>query len=155
LSLNRRLSARSLLLAGAIGAALVAGPAAHADDVLGQAVGKDLQQAQSALAAKSYEKAMAAVDAADAVKGKTDYESYTIAQMRAAVAAQSGNVAAATKAYDVLINSSRTPKAAKGQMLMAQATMAYGAKNYAAAIPPTERYLHEPILRRLPNSPSW
>ncbi|WP_215767336.1 hypothetical protein [Gluconobacter cerinus] len=143
LSLNRRLSARSLLLAGAIGAALVAGPAAHADDVLGQAVGKDLQQAQSALAAKSYEKAMAAVDAADAVKGKTDYESYTIAQMRAAVAAQSGNVAAATKAYDVLINSSRTPKAAKGQMLMAQATMAYGAKNYAAAIPPTERYLHE------------
>ncbi|EHH67091.1 outer membrane protein assembly factor BamD [Gluconobacter morbifer] len=142
LSLNRHLSPRNFLLAGALGLVTLTG-SAHAADVLGQAVGKDLQQAQSALGAKSYGKAMAAVDAADAVKGKTDYESYTIAQMRAAVAAQSGDTAAAIKAYDVLINSPRTPKAAKGQMLMAQASMAYGAKNYAAAIPPTERYLRE------------
>ncbi len=142
LSLYRRLSARNLLLAGVFGIAALAG-SAHADDVLGQAVGKDLQQAQSALASKNYAKAMEAVDAADAVKGKTDYEAYTTAQMRAAIAAQSGNTDAAIKAYDVLINSSRTPKAAKGQMLMAQATMAYSAKQYARAIPATERYLKE------------
>nr|WP_301271895.1 hypothetical protein [Gluconobacter albidus] len=142
MSLYRRLSARNLLLAGVFGIAALAGYA-HADDVLGQAVGKDLQQAQSALASKNYAKAMEAVDAADAVKGKTDYEAYTTAQMRAAIAAQSGNTDAAIKAYDVLINSSRTPKAAKGQMLMAQATMAYSAKQYARAIPATERYLKE------------
>ncbi len=141
-SLYRRLSARNLLLAGVFGIAAFAS-SAQADDVLGQAVGKDLQQAQSALASKNYTKAMEAVDAADGVKGKTDYETYTTAQMRAAIAAQSGNTDAAIKAYDVLINSARTPKATKGQMLMAQATMAYSAKQYARAIPATERYLRE------------
>ncbi|MBS1062742.1 hypothetical protein WH240_08710 [Gluconobacter wancherniae] len=141
LTRHRFLSPRNLLLAGALGITLAGN--ASADDVLGQAVGKDLQQAQSALVSKNYAKAMSGVDAADAVKGKTDYEAYTIAQMRAAIAAQSGNVAAATKAYDVLINSPRTPKAAKGQMLMAQASMAYGAKDYAHAVPPAQRYLNE------------
>lgn len=133
-------SARLLLMAGVMGACFVCGTA-RADDVLSPAVGKDLQQAQSALGTKSYAKAMAAVDAADAEKGKTEYDSYTIAQMRAAVAAQSGDTQAAIKAYGVLIASSRTPKAAKSQMLLAQATMAYGAKDYDQAITATRAYL--------------
>ncbi|NVN05420.1 hypothetical protein HW509_07395 [Asaia spathodeae] len=116
-------------------------PAAYAEDQLSAKVGKPLQEAQSALGAKNYAKAMAAVDAADALPGKTEYEKYTIAQMRAAVAASSGDVAAASKAYDVLIASSRTPAAAKQQMLMANATMAYNAKDYAHAVPAIERYL--------------
>lgn len=116
-------------------------PAAHAADELSAKVGKPLQQAQSALSAKNYAKAMSAVNAADAVSGKTDYETYTVAQMRAAVAAQSGDVAAASKAYDVLIASPRTPGAAKHQMMMANATMAYNAKDYARAVTAIERYL--------------
>lgn len=116
-------------------------PAAYAQDQLSAKVGKPLQEAQTALGAKNYAKAMSAVDAADALPGKTDYEKYTIAQMRAAVAASSGDVAAASKAYDVLIASSRTPAAAKQQMMMANATMAYGAKDYAHAVPAIERYL--------------
>lgn len=45
-------------------------PLAHAADTLGPDVGKALMQAQSALAAHNYPKAMAAVDAADAVKAR-------------------------------------------------------------------------------------
>ncbi|AOX20539.1 tetratricopeptide repeat protein [Kozakia baliensis] len=139
---------RAALFAGALLAAPVVLPVlpvvggiAHAADELSAKVGKPLQQAQTALAAKNYAKAMASVNEADAISGKTEYESYTIAQMRAAVAAQSGDVAAASKAYDVLINSSRTPAAAKKQMMMAEATMAYNAKDYAHAVPAIERYI--------------
>jgi len=137
------LVASSLLAASSfvpvIGSSLVT--VAHAEDQLSAKVGKPLQDAQTALGAKNYAKAMSAVNTADAVPGKTDYEKYTIAQMRAAVAASSGDVAAASKAYDVLIASPRTPAAAKQQMLMANATMAYNAKDYAQAVPAIERYL--------------
>lgn len=118
-------------------------PAAKAEDVLGADVGKALQQAQSALSAHDYAKAMAAVNAADAVKGKSDYESYTITQMRAAVATQGGQLGEATAAYDKLIASARTPKETKHQMLMSEATMAYTAKNYPSAIKAIERYQKE------------
>lgn len=137
------LVASSLLAASSfvpqMGASIVT--AAHAEDQLSAKVGKPLQDAQTALGAKNYAKAMSAVNAADAIPGKTEYEKYTIAQMRAAVAASSGDVAAASKAYDVLIASPRTPAAAKQQMLMANATMAYNAKDYAQAVPAIERYM--------------
>ncbi|MDR6183632.1 hypothetical protein [Asaia bogorensis] len=137
------LVASSLLAASSfvpvIGSSLVT--IAHAEDQLSAKVGKPLQEAQTALGAKNYAKAMSAVNAADAIPGKTEYEKYTIAQMRAAVAASSGDVAAASKAYDVLIASPRTPAAAKQQMLMANATMAYNARDYAHAVPAIERYL--------------
>ncbi|AXY21785.1 MULTISPECIES: tetratricopeptide repeat protein [Komagataeibacter] len=113
----------------------------HAADVLGQKVGTSLQQAQTALAAHKYPQAMAAIDAADAVTGKTEYESYTIEQMRAAVAAQSGNVPAAISAYDKLIASSRTPAATKEQMALAEGSMAFTAKDYPQAIAVTEKYI--------------
>lgn len=137
---------RVALLASAIfcmPACLSASSAALAEDVLGPKVGKSLQAAQTALSGHNYDKAMAAVNEADAVSGKTDYETYTINQMRAAVAAQSGDVAAASAAYDKLIASPRTPKAAKAQMLMAEATMAYTAKDYPHAVTGIERYLKE------------
>ncbi|GAN69771.1 tetratricopeptide repeat protein [Acetobacter orleanensis] len=118
-------------------------PAAQAEDVLGADVGKALQQAQSALSAHDYTKAMAAVNAADAVKGKSDYESYTITQMRAAVATQGGQLGEATAAYDKLIASPRTPTETKHQMLMSEATMAYTAKNYPSAIKAIQRYQKE------------
>ncbi|MDG6094293.1 hypothetical protein LOC54_04070 [Acetobacter sp. AN02] len=139
---SSRLS-RLLLIAGVSLSSLALPSVSRADDVLSQKVGKPLQDAQTALAAHNYQKAMAAVNAAAALPGKTDYETYTIAQMRAAVAAQSGDVAAASSAYDVLIASPRTPKAAKAQMMQAEATMAYNAKDYAKAVPAIERYLKQ------------
>lgn len=147
---------RTIMMASAFGLAAFAAPlhapstvggalvsTALADDTLGQEVGSHLQKAQTALAAHKLSQAMDAVDAADNVKNKSSYESYVIAQMRAAVAAQSGNATAAIKAYDVLINSSRTPQASKKQMLMAQASMAYSAHDYANAARAAARYSHD------------
>lgn len=118
-------------------------PVAYAADTLGQPVGTALQQAQTALAAHDYAKALAAVNQADAVKGKSAYEDYTIAQMRAAVASQAGNVAEATAAYEKLIASPRTPHNLKNQMLMSEGTMAYNAKDYPKAALAIQRYLKE------------
>lgn len=136
---------RGMLFAGAVTALplsvfLMTQPA-QAADVLGEKVGKNLQTAQSALAAHKYPEAMAAVNAAEAVSGKTDYESYTIDQMRAAVAAQSGNVPEAISAYDKLIASPRTPAATKEQMVQAEAGMAYTAKDYTRAAQVAEKYI--------------
>ncbi|MXV36965.1 MULTISPECIES: hypothetical protein [unclassified Saccharibacter] len=147
---------RTVLMASAFGLAAFVAPhhapfngggalvsTAYAEDALGQDVGGHLQQAQKALSAHNLSQAMEAVDAADAVKNKSSYEAYVIAQMRAAVAAQSGNASAALKAYDVLINSARTPAASKKQMLMAQASMAYSARDYASAAKAAARYTHD------------
>lgn len=131
-----------LLLVAGVTFSTFAVPAVAAD-VLNRTVGQDLQAAQNALGAHNYKGAMAQVDKAAAVSGRSDYDDYTIAQMRAAIAAQSGDASAAIKAYDVLIASPRTPKATKGQMLMAEATMAYGAKDYATAVAASQRYLKE------------
>ncbi|MCX5616094.1 hypothetical protein NQF87_03780 [Bombella sp. TMW 2.2559] len=116
---------------------------AQAEDELGPDVGRQLQQAQAALASHHAAKALEFVNAADAVPGRSDYERYVIAQMRAAAASQAGNVPAALEAYDTLIRDSRTTPAARQQMLMAQASLAYGAHDYAAAAQAASRYLQE------------
>lgn len=116
---------------------------AQADDQLGQDVGRQLQQAQAALASHHAAKALDFVNAADAVAGKSDYESYVIAQMRAAAASQAGNVPVALKAYETLIRNSRTTPATRQQLLIAQASLAYGARDYDAAAQAARRYLQE------------
>ncbi|MCX8667335.1 hypothetical protein J3T99_06900 [Acetobacteraceae bacterium B3987] len=116
---------------------------AQADDELGPDVGKQLQQAQSALAAHQPGRALEFVNAADAVTKKSDYESYVINQMRAAAASQAGNVPVALKAYDALIKSNRTAPAARQQMLMAQASLAYSTRDYATAANAASHYLRE------------
>ena len=132
----------------------VAQPVAHAaETTLSAGVATALQQAQTALAGHKYDLAMSAVNKADAIKGNSEYDTYVIAQMRAAVASQTGNLAAATAAYDKLIASPRTTKAAKEQMLMSEATMAYKAGNYPATIQAIQRYQHDygnsPVLDTL------
>lgn len=115
--------------------------AEEAEDTLSQDVGKSLQQAQTALAAHQMAKAMSFVNAANAVSTKSAYDTYVIAQMRAAVASQMGNVPVALKAYDMLINNERTQDDARKQMLLAQASMAYTARNYAASAQAAAHYL--------------
>ncbi|WP_196424744.1 tetratricopeptide repeat protein [Bombella sp. ESL0378] len=116
---------------------------AYAEDELGQEVGKPLQQAQAALDAHHPAQALEFIKRADAVPTKTAYESYVIAQMRAAAASQAGDVPTALKAYDVLITNERTAPATRHQMLMAQASLAYGAHDYPSAARAASRYLRE------------
>ncbi len=131
------------LLGGSVlaGAASVALPApAHAQETLRPAVGRPLQQAESDMRRRAFPKAMAELDAADAVRDKTPYESYVIAQLRAAIAQQSGNLAASISADDALIASPRTAEPEKVRLLMAEAGLAYTAHDYPAAVTALERY---------------
>ena len=135
------------LLSGSILAAscaatvsLVAPTPAQAQEALRPEVGKPLQRAQAALRARQFPQAMAAVNAAEAVPGKTPNETYVIAQMRAAVAQSSGNVGESINADDALIASSRTTGAEKVRLLMAEASLAYTAHDYARTITALERY---------------
>lgn len=137
-----RLPLAASLLCGLALAPVLPG-AAHAADELSPSVSKPLAAAESALSAKNYAKAMEAVKAADAVSGKSSYDSYVIEQMRGAIAAQSGDVATMTEAYDKVIASSRTSKEQKAQLLQAEATTAYTAKDYPRAAAGFERYLKQ------------
>lgn len=134
------LSLSVLLLCGIFYAVGGVSAASAADD-LTPAVAKPLEAAEKALAAHQYGPAMDAVKNADAVSGKTSYDSYVIEQMRGAVAAQSGDLATMGSSYDRLIDSPRTTRAQKAQMIQAEATAAYTAKDYPRAVTGFERYL--------------
>jgi len=135
------LSGSVLAVPVAVGALWTLAPsAAHAQEALRPAVGKPLQAAQGALRKRDFAGAMKDVNAADAVSGKSAYESYVIAQMRAAVAQSSGNVKDSIEADDALIASSRTSGAEKQKLLMAEAGLSYTAKDYPSAIKALERY---------------
>ncbi len=132
------------LLSGSVLAATVApglAPAfAQAQEALRPEVGRPLQQAQTALRKRQFPQAMAAVNAADAVRNKTPNEAYVVAQMRAAVAQSSGDVNGSISADDVLIASPRTAGAEKVRLLMAEAGLTYTAHDYPRAIVALERY---------------
>ncbi len=131
---------RAALLVGSLLAGTAASLPAHAQETLRPAVGRPLQQAESDMRRRAFPKAMAELNAADAVRDKSAYETYVIAQLRAAIAQQSGNVAAAIGADDALIASPRTPPAEKTRLLTAEAGLAYTAHDYPAAITALERY---------------
>ncbi|TPW35150.1 hypothetical protein [Oecophyllibacter saccharovorans] len=113
------------------------------NEVLTGAVGEWLQKAQAALRAHNLTQAMEAVNAAQAVPGKTAYDNDTIAEMAAAVAMQAGQPEVAVRAYDMLIHSPRTTRAQKAQMLNSEIGIAYAAKNYPQVEATVARYLKE------------
>ncbi len=129
----------AVLSGSVLAGAAIAPDLAHADP-LRPAVGKPLQAAQVALRKRDFAAAMRDVNAADAVRDKTPDETYVIAQMRAAVAQSSGDVAASISADDVLIASPRTSAAERTRLLMAEAGLAYTAHDYARTVTALERY---------------
>ena len=136
---------RAALLSGSVLAATAAAAApapapAQNSDALRPEVGRPLQQAQAALRKRQFPQAMAAVNAADAVRNKTPNEAYVVAQMRAAVAQSAGDVNGSISADDVLIASPRTAGAEKVRLLMAEAGLTYTAHDYPRAITALERY---------------
>lgn len=137
-----RVSNFSLLLCGTFLLAALR-PACANEAVLRPEIGQPLQQAQNALAAHHYNQAIAAVNAAEIISNKTSYEAYTIAQMKAAIAAQTGNVTDAFQALDALIKDPKTSPQEKGKLLSAEISLAYKAKNYEVAAQSAERYLRE------------
>ncbi len=137
--MTTRLLRRILLSASLLGGSAAALPA-HAQDALRPAVGKPLQKASAALRARRFAEAQHDVAQAEAVGGLTADESYVIAQMKAAIAQSSGDVAGAIAADDGLIANPRTPAPEKLKLREAEIGIAYNAHDYARATAALQRY---------------
>jgi len=132
------------LSAGAVGLALMVAVCAspsRAEEVRAE-VGKPLLAAKAAMAAHNFAKAMAAVRQADAVAGKTAHEALLVAQMRAAVAQASGDIATASRAYQALIDSGQIGAAQELSLMQAEVSIAFQEKNYANVVLWAERYIN-------------
>ena len=106
-------------------------------------VGKILQGAQELLKAQRPKEALAKVREADALAGKTAYESYVVERMRAAAAAGAGDVPAAIQAFEAVIASGRLPQPELLTMTQALAGSYYRNKDYPKAIAWAGRYFKE------------
>jgi Tfp pilus assembly protein PilF len=137
--MTNRVAAGALAFAMLLGHGLATG--ALAQEMLRPAIGKPLAQARSMLAAGRYANAMAAVRQADAVPGKSAHEQTVIEEMRAAIAARSGDTTTAAHAYEQLINSGAVSGAEALNLMQGEVSIAYTQKNYPAVVSWAERYI--------------
>ena len=142
LHLHGRLHSAVLFILAAVAFAVLP-PQARAEDTLRPEVGKPLQAAQELLKAQKYKDALARIKEADAISGKTPYESFIIERMRGAAAAGAGESDTAVKAFEAVIASGRLPAAEALKLMEALASTAYRAKDYAKAQNWAQRYLRE------------
>ena len=126
------------LLAAAV-AGLVFG-SVHAQGVRPE-VGKPLQAAQDLVKAGKYREALAKVREADAVGGKSAFESTTIERMRLAAASGAGDADTAARSFDAI--SATVGGADKLRMVESIAGTYYRAKEYAKAMQWYQRYFKE------------
>jgi hypothetical protein len=136
-----------------IAAAIVLPLAAHAADSLRPDVAKPLNAAQDLYRAHKYKDALAKIDQAAAVPGKTPYESTMIEQMRGAAAAAAGESGVAAQAYETLLASGKLSGADEQRTTEALAGIYFQEKNYAQAAKVAQRYLKsgggDPDMRTL------
>jgi tetratricopeptide (TPR) repeat protein len=122
--------ARAALAAALAGMCALSGQAA----TLRPEVGKPLAKAASLMNAHNYAAAMAQVRVAAAARGLTPEESFVVEQMRGSIAQRSGDNATAAKVYANMLASGRVSPSQEAMLLKAEASMAFNAKNYPAAI---------------------
>lgn len=125
----------ALVLAGTVGLA-----AAADKQTVRAAVGKPLQAAQSALAAKKYDEAAGKLDEAEKVGELTPYEKYVIARLRASVDTGKGDYKGAAQAYDALLASGQLPPSEQLQVLDILAKIDFSAKEFPKTIEAVQRY---------------
>ena len=133
----RRITCR-IVLAAALAAACL--PVAQAATLRAE-VGKPLQKAQALANARNYRGAIQQINVAAAAKGLTAEESFIIEQMRGSVAQKFNDTATASKVYSDMLSSGRVPASERPKLLLAEASMAFDAKNFAGAINWYQQYL--------------
>ena len=117
--------------------------AADKPDAVRPEVGKPLQEAQALMKSGKYREAMAKVNDADSVSGKTPNESLLVTRMRAAVASASGDMQGANSAYESLLSSGKVTGKDALQMEQAIAVNFYKEKDYAKAATWAQRYFKD------------
>ncbi|MCX7169966.1 MAG: hypothetical protein NTY41_06625 [Proteobacteria bacterium] len=103
-------------------------------------IGKPLKVAQDLMAAKQYKEALAKIDEADSIPGKTPYESYLIARTRVATAFADGQTELAAKSFTVAMTFDRLTIAELLETTRALAMQFYRKPDYANAVVWATRY---------------
>lgn len=116
---------------------------AYAQETVRAEVGKPLQAAQALLKTNKFSQALAEISKADAVSGKTAFESLTIERMRFIAANGAGDAGLAARSLDALIKSGKLGAAEQQRFIQAVAVAHYRAKNYDQAASWTQRYFKE------------
>lgn len=111
-------------------------PAAYAQakESLRPEVGRPLQAAEDALRAQKYKDALSRVREAEAIGGKSPYESYMIDRIRGAAAMGAGDNETAARSFESAMNSGRMSAADQAKVVQALASLYYRAGDYPKAI---------------------
>ena len=88
---------------------------AYAAEAVRAEVGKPLQAAQSLMKSGKNKEALAKLREADAVSGKSAYETYLIERIRAGAASAAGDYTQAARSFEALIESGRLSASEKAQ----------------------------------------
>jgi tetratricopeptide (TPR) repeat protein len=97
-------------------------------------IAKPLQAAQDAIRAQKYKDALNRIHEADAVGGKTPFETYMIDRTRGAAAMGAGDNETAGRSFEAALNSGRVAPAEQGKIIQALASLYYRAGDYPKAI---------------------
>ncbi|HRE13862.1 MAG TPA: hypothetical protein PLD37_06655 [Usitatibacteraceae bacterium] len=137
----------------ALVASLPLDAASQAANTVRPDVGKALQAAQALSKAGKHKEALAKVNEADAVAGKSAFETLTIQRTRGSIAAAAGDNDTAAKAFEAVIASGKSSGAENLRMIQAVAGLYYRAKDYPKAATWAARYQKEggndPSMRTL------
>ena len=106
-------------------------------------IGKHLQAALELMKGKKGKEALAKAREAQAVPGKTPYESYLATRILAQAAAAAGDPGAAASAFEAAAGAAAAPDAERRQFLAAAAGQYYLAKDYAKAAEAAVRYARQ------------
>ena len=116
---------------------------ALAEDSLRPEIGKHLQQAADMAQKGKTKEALAQIGEADAVSGKTAFESFTIERMRGSVAAAAGDNATAAKSFEAVVGANKLPAAEQLKTIEALGGIYYRLKDYAKSATWVARYTKE------------
>ena len=135
---RRAALAIALLLAAAFAAAPAG--AAEPQGVARASVGTPVAAAQLLMKQKKYRQAAARLRQAEAVHGKTAYETYVVEETRAALALDTGDDKAAETALDAVLATGILPPAEARKRLATLTEIASRAKDYKAVLAYARRY---------------
>jgi hypothetical protein len=125
---------RGLLLATTAAAVLAASNAQAADPKVSSGVGTALQAAQKAATAKDWPTAVAAVEKAKTVSGRTPFDDYKIAQFSISIDVNAGDLPGAEAAAEAAATSPAQPDADKQQNLYLAVVLTLNDKHYDRSV---------------------
>jgi len=107
------------------------------------AIATPLQAAEQAIRGKKFDDALARIRDAEAVPDRTPSENLAIERMRAIAASGAGDVATATRSFEIVINSGKVTPADHARMVQVVAQLYFQGKDYPKAATWAARSINE------------